>query len=238
MTARVLYLIHRSDWTSSRIADVMRAIGYVVDFLCHPDGEPLPEDTETWAAIVIGGGLAGSMVDHERWPWLAEEIDFVRRAVEAGKPVLGLCLGAHEIALAFGGSGGPRADGAMELGLYPLEATKEGRDTLDGLGHVYQAHFEGIEVLPEGAVLLARSEVFPVQGFRYRSAIGLQGHPDAKLTDLRGWIADNAQQAHRSGIQPADEQLRLAEFHDPAIQAWTERFLAGWIGPAKDRAAA
>jgi len=230
--ARILYLIHRADWTSSRIADVLETMGYGVDFLCHPDGEPLPDDISPWAAIVVAGGLDGSMVDHQRWPWLVAEIALVRRAVEQGTPVLGLCLGAHAIALAFGGSGGPRPDGAMELGVYPLEPTQEGHAVFDGLTHVYQAHYEGIEALPEGTVLLARNEAFPVQAFRYRSAIGLQGHPDAKLADLRGWIADNDGNAGRPGIQAASEQLRLAEFHEPAIQSWTERFLADWVGPA------
>lgn len=237
-TERILYLIHRADWTGSRIADVLRAMGYTVDYLCHPDGAPLPQDTSAWAGIVVAGGIEGSMQNPERWPWLVEEMAWVRRLVEAQRPVLGLCLGAQMIACAFGGRAGPRPDGLMELGFYPLEPTVAGRDLFGGLGHVYQAHYEGVSELPEGAVLLARNEAFPCQAFRLGSAIGLQGHPDARGADIADWFGDNGNELGRPGVQSLPQQLRLAELHEPAIQAWTERFLATWIGAAGGRRAA
>ena len=238
MSQRILYLIHRADWTSTRIADVLGEMGYGVDFLCHPDGEALPEDTSPWAGVVVSGGIEGSMVEPERWPWLMNEMAFVRREIEQDRPVLGLCLGAQMIACAFGGRGGPRPDGLMELGFFPVEPTVHGTEWMSGLPHVYQAHYEGITALPEGAVLLARSDAFPVQAFRLGSAIGLQCHPDAKHADIEAWFGDNENELSRSGVQSLPHQLRLSALYDDAIHAWTERFLNRWIGLGNGRQAA
>ena len=131
-----------------------------------------------------------------------------------------------------GGEGGPRPDGAMELGFCAIEATEAGREMFDGLSHIYQAHYEGITRLPEGAEVLARSEAFPVQAYRLGSAIGLQCHPDAKAADIADWFGDNDSQSARPGIQPLSEQLAMAQRHEAAIQSWTERFIDGWIGAA------
>jgi len=239
MRGTILHLIHRNDWTSTRVVDVLRDQGYEIEFLCHPDGDPLPEDVSRYAAIVIAGGIEGSMREPERWPWLMREMAWIKPIVEAGAhPVLGLCLGAQLIACAFGGEAGPRPDGLMELGFYPIEPTSDGAGAFLGLSHCYQAHYEGITRLPDGAVLLARNEVFPVQAYRLGRAIGLQCHPDAKLEDLRGWYGDNDSQLGRPGVQSLDRQLRLGEIYEPSIQAWTERFLRDWLSDTESRQAA
>lgn len=235
MTSKLLYMIHRRDWDGSRIADILISRGYAVEFRCHPDGDALPRDVSGYAGIVVAGGMDGSMRCPERWPWLVREMDWIKSIVEADEtPVLGLCLGAQMIACAFGGEAGPRPDGLMELGFYPVEPTPAGSELLGGLPHVYQAHYEGITVLPEGAVLLARSEAFPVQAFRLGSAIGLQCHPDARGEDIADWFGDNDSQLGRPGVQSLDQQLRLSEVYESSIEAWTRRFLEHWLSPAAE----
>tara|TARA_B100000686_G_C16701099_1_gene923454 strand:- start:883 stop:1176 length:294 start_codon:yes stop_codon:yes gene_type:complete len=94
---------------------------YGVDFLCHPKGDPLANDRSSYAAVVVAGGIEGSMRDTERWPWLMREIAWLKALIEAGdRPMLDLCLGAQMIATAFGSEGSPRRDGLMELGFFRL----------------------------------------------------------------------------------------------------------------------
>jgi GMP synthase (glutamine-hydrolysing) len=126
----------------------------------------------------------------------------------------------------------------MELGFYPVEPTAHGADWMSGLSHVYQAHHEGITALPEEAVLLARSEAFPVQAFQLGSAIGLQCHPDAKHADIKDWFGDNENELARPGVQSLPHQLRLSALYEDAIHTWTQRFLDRWIGLGSGRRAA
>src|SRR5581483_4254154 len=67
----------------------------------RPDrGEPLPAD-EPLAGLVVMGGPMG-VHDTDRHPWLVAERDLIGRVVRAGRPVLGVCLGAQQLAAALG----------------------------------------------------------------------------------------------------------------------------------------
>jgi len=43
-----------------------------------------------------------SVHDEEQFPWLAKEKEFIRQAVDAGKTVLGICLGSQLVSAALG----------------------------------------------------------------------------------------------------------------------------------------
>jgi GMP synthase-like glutamine amidotransferase len=51
------------------------------------------------AGLVVMGG---PMSVHDDLPWLTEERTLLRAAVEVGRPVLGVCLGAQQLAAALG----------------------------------------------------------------------------------------------------------------------------------------
>lgn len=236
---RVLYLIHNPAWTDCRIADVLRGRGFDVEYLCHPHGDPLPTSIDAYAAMIVGGSDEGHAGEPEGNAWVAREIAFIREAVEAGMPFLGICMGSQLLAAAFGGTVMARPDGLTELGFYQIEATPDGVDLFAGTSHFYQAHYEGVFALPDDAILLARGHQFPVQAFRIgRHAYGLQFHPDYKLSSVTHEALADEPYLARMGVQSAHEQVRLAPVYEESIQSWSERFVDRWVGAARESAAA
>lgn len=156
--------------------------------LCHPYlGDPLPSHTEFDGLVVMGGPMSvGDTTEH---PYLVEEEKLIAAMVRAGRPALGVCLGAQLMAHALGARihRGEQA----EVGFGTVSLTGEGRGdpVLGSLGaeslpvmHWHQDTFD----LPEHALRLARSALYPHPAFRVgERAYGLQFHLelDRELAD-------------------------------------------------------
>src|SRR3981081_2050059 len=96
---------------------------------------------EIGGLVVFGGEMNADEI--ERYPYLLFQRQLMRRAVDAGMPVLGICLGAQMLARALDARV-YRAP-VRELGFRPLAVTEAGRiDPLVGAFHtgdqVFQWH--------------------------------------------------------------------------------------------------
>src|SRR5689334_3611243 len=83
------------------VAELLRARG--VRFrVCRADlGQPLPAARELAGLVVLGGPMG--VGQSRQYPFLRAEQRLLRAAVDAGRPVLGICLGAQPLAAALGG---------------------------------------------------------------------------------------------------------------------------------------
>ncbi len=157
------------------IAPWLEGAGYEITTTRFFDFKGLPEQDEIETLIVMGGPM--SVNDEADCPWLVDEVTFIKETIAAGKPVLGICLGAQLIASALGAR------------VYPNEQREIGWFTIQGLpdtGHltfpfpqsenVFHWHGETFE-LPAGAIRLAESAGCKNQAFQVGSSvIGLQFH--------------------------------------------------------------
>ena len=67
--------------------------------------------------IIMGGPM--NIAEEGRYPWLAEEKLFIRQAIEQGKRVLGICLGAQLIACVLSTDIYPNPQ--REIGWFPVQ---------------------------------------------------------------------------------------------------------------------
>lgn len=140
-------------------------------------GHPLPSTADFDWLIVMGGPMG--VYDEIKFPWLTEEKTFIRKSIESGKIVLGMCLGAQLIAVVLGA--GVFKNQYREIGWFPIERQIDADDSaMAGVFpeslEVFHWHGDTFEI-PIGAKLLASSEACRNQGFVIDSrVIGLQFH--------------------------------------------------------------
>lgn len=227
--SRILLIEHGYDGPHpDRVRLYLDRTGRDHQILRPYQGDALPEGFDgIGGAVIYGGGQEIYQID--LYPYLAAEHDFARRAVAAGLPLLGLCLGAQCIAWAHGADVRPRADSAHEFGYYEVTPTGAGQDFLPGPAVMPQWHGHGAD-LPHRAELLASSPLFPTQAFRLGSAVGLQFHPEVTAELMRHWQDLPSAPWDRPGAQARAEQDRLMAAHDAQIDRWFNSFLAGFFG--------
>lgn len=222
---RVVVLANRADPEPGHVGDALLARGARLQPAWRESPEPLPAVTDV--DLVLSLGSAWSVYWDHVGPWVDRESAFLRAAVDAGVPVLGLCYGAQVLAHALGGTvePGPRP----EMGWFPVES-----DRPDALppGPYAQWHVDRF-VPPPGAVELARSPVGP-QAYAVGSALGLQFHPEATPQMLARWVSEGAADLAARGV---DGPAFLAEAHerDPAARERAglivSAFLDGRLAP-------
>ncbi|CAB4953004.1 unannotated protein [freshwater metagenome] len=113
--------------------------------------------------------------------WLTPEIAWLRSALEANKPVFGICFGGQLMARALGGSVAPAPK--SEIGWVNIWSE---RPDLVSNGPWFQFHYDRWQ-LPLGAIELARNPVAS-QAFIYGKSLAVQFHPELNAAGLKGWL--------------------------------------------------
>lgn len=236
---RVIVLRHAANEALGNLEVALRSRGLELDVLdCFSDAWPAVERAGFEPALVAGLVVMGGPMnvdETDRYPYLDTEVEWLRSAVRAQLPTLGICLGAQLLAKALGARVYPhrvKEIGWYEIGLEPealadrLLAGSRPRET------VFQWHGDTFD-LPRGAVRLARGETCPNQAFRYGpSAYGLQFHPEMTAEMVETWLAAPDMCAEVSScdhVDPAEIRRRapgsLAEMA-PFSRRIFERFAA------------
>ncbi|MEA2420531.1 MAG: hypothetical protein QOE60_2737 [Thermoleophilaceae bacterium] len=226
---RVLLVVHHRNAAAGVFAEAA-AEHELVEWLPH---EAPPPDAEGFGAAIVLG--ADAQVDQEgAHPWLRPEKQLVRRLVERGTPLLGVCFGSQLLA-ELAGSVVRRAV-EPEIGWHGVELTPEG--TADPLLGFLEQQFESLQyhhyewLLPPNAVALARSARC-LQAFRLAEspAWGVQFHPEVTESDYGEWLDDwtNDPAAVETGLDPeairAETAGKIAAWNDVG-RALAARFLA------------
>ena len=187
---RAHYLQHVPFEGLGSIEPWLRDAGYAISSSPLYGGAQFP-DLETVDLIIVLGGPM-SVNDEKEFPWLIEERRFIREAVWAGKPILGICLGAQLIAKSLGAPVYPNH--CKEIGWFPVrgvpQSDSSGNIAFPSALEVFHWHGETFD-LPPGAFHLAQTEACPHQAFQIgRQVIGLQFHLETTPESARALVAN------------------------------------------------
>ena len=189
-------------------------------------GDPLPDINTTDWLIVMGGPMG--VYDQDRYPWLKEEIAWIRDAIASGKTVLGVCLGAQLIAAALGARVYPNAQ--KEIGWFPVTLTERGRRSplLKGFPPeltVFHWHGDTFD-LPPGSEQLIASVACSHQAFSHGDrVIGLQCHLEITLSGITALIDHCSHELVPGPFIQSAGQLQAPSDRFDSIHRWMNALL-------------
>lgn len=238
MTPPVLVLRHVAHEGAGTLAPALRRAGFRVRTVDIARGRPPLPAPEDVAGVVVLGGPMG-VYETKKHPFLRREIAYLRRLLRAGRPVLGVCLGAQLMARALGARVYP--NGRREIGWYPLTLRPAARrDPLFARfprrSPVYQWHGDTFD-WPKGAARLASSPLCSRQAFRWgERAWGLQFHVEVDAAAVRAWRSQPGAAAEIASL-PSKERRDAGREHPArfrALQRAARPLYAGWIRAVKN----
>lgn len=178
--------------------------------------------------IVLGGPIGA---DQERlYPFLRDELRLVEARLVAGKPLMGICLGAQIIARAAGAR--IFALPEKEIGFAPVHLTPAGELSCLApfAGAPVTLHWHGDSFdLPGGADLLASTPACENQAFAIGpNIIGFQFHPEADTRRIEKWLVGHACELAAAGCDVARIRADAATY-ERELRAKAEAVLQGWL---------
>ena len=210
-----------------------REIDYRYIRLDQGESLPSPDEIAQNALVILGGPM--NIYEEDIYPYLKEETELIRYGLSAKIPMIGICLGAQMIARAAGAK--VYAGQTKEIGWYPIQmAPAAAKDPLfshqDSDTKVFQWHGDTFD-LPDGAVKLASSNLFPHQAFRLNdNAYALQFHLEVNETMILDWVWEYRQEIKSSKIdikslyRNTDEEIEnLNSLGKKVFTTFCKRFL-------------
>lgn len=193
-------------------------------------------DMGSFDLIIIHGG-SQHLWNKEDDPWLAEEIDFIKKALGEGKPVIGFCLGSQIISEARGGRvfhSDEKETGFYHVAPYP-EAMKHPilRGFENGFS-TFEWHSDHY-TLPEEFITLAYTEAAKNQIIASASvpAAGFQFHPEytkkiiaeyAQCFNDECWRTEKGQAGLEDFIKAVSEREETYELFEKLIKNTIDYF--------------
>ena len=187
---RVHWLQHAEHEDLGCIAPWLAARDAHVSMSCLPAGDALPAPDAFDVLLVMGGPM--NIYQHAEHPWLVAEKTLIRASIDAGKKLLGVCLGAQLIADALGAPVTRNAHD--EIGWFDVSLNAEGRRHplfAEWPERFPALHWHGDTfAIPAGAHNLMHSEACARQGYALgKQILGLQFHLEVTAADAARWLA-------------------------------------------------
>ena len=170
----------------------------------------IPSINDIDALLIMGGCM--NVEEEEKFLWLKEEKKFIRQAIEAGKKVIGICLGSQLIAAALCTKVYKGKE--TEIGFFPVSFADEALQNslfnhFTNSYNVFHWHGDTFD-LPANAQLIASTNTCKHQAYLIGSnVLGLQFHFEMNETVIEDMLLHDGHELEEKGcfIQ-TKEQIR------------------------------
>jgi GMP synthase-like glutamine amidotransferase len=224
---RVLVIQHSAADSLAAAESVIAELGHEIITVRIDRQHPIPKSVDCDAMIMLGGPYPLTM--ENRPDWIANEQELVRRYVDGGRRILGICLGAQILASALGAP--VRRNAQAELGWHTIRRTSDPSsltdESLPSQMTVFQWHRDTFEI-PNGAKHLYESDGCRNQAFSLSDRVyGFQFHLEADPRTIRAFLTvSKYRKLAGKGIQTEAEIMAGIERHLPGQRKHMSSFLA------------
>jgi GMP synthase (glutamine-hydrolysing) len=186
-----LHVLQHEEEGPGEIASWANRRGLDIAFTHFDRNDQEPELSDIRLLAVMGG--SPNIYQYRLHPWLRREKAFLDKAIRAGCPVIGVCLGAQLLADRLGAKVYQASD--HEVGWHPIRFKNRNHpDVPPGLPESMTVlHWHGDTFdLPYGATRFAETDLCPNQGFVFGNKIlALQFHLEAGPAEIPAFVADH-----------------------------------------------
>jgi GMP synthase-like glutamine amidotransferase len=169
---KLLALQHDEYDDAGSIIEWAARRGHSLETVVLTRGGKLPPSLDFDILFIMGGTM--NVYAEDKFPWLAEEKVFIKKAVEAGKTAVGFCLGGQLLAAALGGRVTRNKETEIGWRTVNFNKTAQEHPVLSVFGEsavIFQWHSDTFSVLPENAKLIASNDVCAHHGFIYNDNV-------------------------------------------------------------------
>ncbi|OUX52489.1 MAG: hypothetical protein CBE43_00455 [Rhodopirellula sp. TMED283] len=230
---RVLVIQHSAADSLAAAEAVIAELGHEVITIRIDYQHPIPKSVDCDAMIMLGGPYPLTMKN--RPDWIADEQELVRRYMDGGQRILGICLGAQIIASALGAP--VRRNAQAELGWHTIRRTSVPSSLVDeslpARMTVFQWHRDTFD-MPNGAQHLYESDGCRNQAFSLEDRVyGFQFHLEADLRTIQTFLTvSKYRKLAGKGIQTEAEIMAKIDRYLPDQRKHMISFLNHLLPPA------
>ncbi len=174
---KIHYLQHVPFEGLGSIETVLQERGHSISLSRMFENDPFPRVSGIDWLIVMGGPMG--VWDESEFPWLGREKQYMKDIIEAGKVVIGICLGAQLVAEVMGAKvykNNYREIGWFDIYPNPRISNTILKEIFSQKIEVFHWHGDTFDI-PDGAIPIASSQATQNQGFVFDNrVIALQFH--------------------------------------------------------------